>query len=318
MLCSESATGATPFDDNGFNYLRSNDRSPQKYLNLALFPLLHECDKTPDYLLLDEALEQGLARITEVSDDGRVPELAFENASSERILLVDGDELVGAKQNRILNLTILVGIGQKLVIPVSCVEQGRWAWRSSELRSARRSLFARARAKKMRQVTESLSATGARRSDQSQVWRDVAEKAAFCKVESGTGAMSDVYEATGKRLDHYVHAFKAEPRQRGAVVAIDGKAVGLELFDSTVAFGRYLEKLVRSFALDAIETADGEAAVPSAAEARRFLDVVQAAVAERYAALGEGEDIRITGDGLAGGALAADGRIVHLAGLAVA
>jgi len=49
--------------------------------------------------------------ITEVSAGGRVPELAFENSSDETVLLVDGDELVGAKQNRVVNLSILVAGG---------------------------------------------------------------------------------------------------------------------------------------------------------------------------------------------------------------
>ncbi len=38
---------------------------------------------------------------------------------------------------------------------------------------------------------------------------------------------------------------------------------------------------------------------------------------DQHAALGEGEDIRLKGDGFAGGALAAGGRVVHLAGYAV-
>ena len=69
--------------------------------------------------------------ITEVSDGGSVPELAFENASAGKILLVDGDELVGARQNRVVNISILVGGGQRVVIPVSCVEHGRWSYAQS-------------------------------------------------------------------------------------------------------------------------------------------------------------------------------------------
>jgi hypothetical protein len=102
------------------------------------------------------------------------------------------------------------------------------------------------------------------------------------------------------------------------VVAIDGKPVGLELFDSSTVFARYLEKLLRSYALDAIETAAGKPRATSEADVRRFLDSIQAAAAERFNALGEGEDIRLTGERIAGGALAAQGRVVHLAGFAVA
>ncbi|MGH8749299.1 MAG: ARPP-1 family domain-containing protein, partial [Burkholderiales bacterium] len=96
----------------------------QVFRNLALYPLVSAACARAGYVLLEEALERRLARVTEVSESGRVPELAFENASAEKILLVDGDELVGAKQNRVLNLSVLVAGGARVVIPVSCVEQG--------------------------------------------------------------------------------------------------------------------------------------------------------------------------------------------------
>jgi len=302
--------------DESFAGLRIG--TPKVHLNLALFPLFDEGDKAPGYLLLDDALERKLARVTEVSADGRVPELAFENDSAEKILLVDGDELVGAKQNRVLNLSILVAGRQKLVIPVSCVEQGRWRYHSRDFQSARRSLFAKARAKKMRQVTESLRVNQDRRSNQSEVWADVAGKVAFCQADSDTLAMADAYESRGRQLSAYASAFRAEQGQRGAVVAIDGKPVGLELFDSANAFARYLEKLVRSYALDAIETEAGKTLAPAEEDVRRFLGSIRSAAAERFPALGEGEDIRLTGEGVSGGALAANGRVVHLAGFAVA
>ena len=301
--------------DKSFAGLRIG--TPKVRLNLALFPLFDDEDNASSYLLLDDALERKLAHVTEVSADGRVPELAFENDSAEKILLVDGDELVGAKQNRVLNLSILVGGRQKLVIPVSCVEQGRWRYHSRDFQSARRSLFAKARAKKMRQVTESLRINQDRRSNQSEVWADVAGKVAFCQADSDTLAMADAYESRGRQLSAYVSAFRADPGQRGAVVAIDGKPVGLELFDSADAFARYLEKLVRSYALDAIETAAGKTLAPGKEDVRRFLDSLRTAAIERFAALGEGEDIRLTGEGVSGGALAANGRVVHLAGFAV-
>lgn len=292
--------------------------APQVHRNLALFPLTGRENRAAGYVLLDEALERQLARVTEVSAEGSVPELAFENASAEKILLVDGDELVGAKQNRVLNLTILVGGGKRVVIPVSCVEQGRWAYRRPDFAPAGRALFARARAKKMQRVSESLRNRGRAQADQGEVWGDVADKAKFLRVDSPTLAMSDFYEQSAARLADYESAFRAEPGQRGAVVAIDGKVTGLELFDSAQAFARYLAKLVRSYALDALETANGQHLAPPAAEVERFLERLRAASVETFAALGEGEDLRLSGERLSGGALAADGRIVHLAGFAAA
>ena len=291
----------------------------QTYSNLTLFPLIGDGDSAPGYVLLDEALDRHLVRVTEVSTSGSVPELALENDSKESVLLVDGDELIGAKQNRVLNLSILVASGKRLTIPVSCVEQGRWAYRSREFQAAKRTLFARARARKAQGVSHALRAYGERRANQSQVWADVAAKAGRLRVESDTLAMSDIYVDRAAELDTYVRAFRPLPAQRGAVVAIGGKVVGVELFDSAAAFARYLEKLVRAYALDAIERkADESPATPSECDARAFLDLLWATQAERFKALGEGEDIRLTGQGIAGGALAAGGRLVHLAAFVVA
>ena len=47
---------------------------------------------------------------------------------------------------------------------------------------------------------------------------------------------------------------------------------------------------------------------------RKFLDDMQAAALERFPALGEGEDLRIESDAVAGGARFADNRVVHLRG----
>jgi hypothetical protein len=85
--------------------------NPQTVQNLALFPLLSAVDTAPDYVTLAEALKGSQVRVTEVSAGGVVPELLLDNASPKRVLLLDGDEFVGAKQNRVLNFTILVVIG---------------------------------------------------------------------------------------------------------------------------------------------------------------------------------------------------------------
>ncbi len=291
--------------------------APQMHRNLALFPLLATADTAPDYVLLDEALEKKFARITEVSEGGSVPELAFENSSAEKILLVDGDELVGAKQNRIVNLSILVAGGRKVKIPVSCVEQGRWAWRSKAFTSAKRTLFASAKARKYAHVSASLRQSGTRHADQNVLWQGVADKVAFSRAESPTLAMGDAYESRDSDLGDYAAAFRAEPLQRGAVIAVDGKVTGLELFDSPATFAKYLDRLVRSWAMDAIETAASTPLAPFLDDVNRFLEEMKAAAAERFDALGEGEDIRLSGKGISGGALAAEGRLVHLAGYAV-
>jgi hypothetical protein len=222
--------------------------APQVHRNLAMFPLVSQRDAPAGYVLLDEALERQLARVTEVSANGGVPELAFENGSAGRILLVDGEELVGAGESRMVDVTVLVGPGKSLVLPVSHGKRG------GEIPAA---------------------------------------------------------------LAAYAATLRAEPRQRGAVLAIDGTPVGLELFDSAAAFAKGFGKLVRGYARDALATANGKTLCPPEDEVRRFIDRLLSCDAEELPALGEGSDIRLTGEAIAGGALAAEGRLVHLASHAV-
>ena len=288
--------------------------APQSFGALTVYPLTSEQELSPDYLTLDDALERKVARVTEVSVGGVVPELRFENTSPEKVLLVDGEELVGARQNRVLNLTILVGGNREVVIPVSCVERGRWSYVSREFRSAGRKLFATARAAKMEQVSRSLKDTGERRSDQMKVWSDVSETSARFRVSSSTDSMGDIYEQQASRLSEYRHAFKTVPGQVGAVFAINRRVIGVESFDAQATYRRLMDKLVSSYALDAarIDGQPGQSA-PSLDDVRAFLKKVQEAAIAKYPAVGDGEDVRLEAPGVAGGALTDGERVIHVA-----
>src|SRR5712664_2604068 len=122
--------------------------------NLKLFPLIRRNASQPlDYLLLEDGIAQGKVRVTELSGGGSVPELSITNTAELPVLLVDGEELVGAKQNRVLNLTILVPAKHTTVIPVSCVEAGRWSRAGSDLRTADHVMYSGLRAKRVLHVT---------------------------------------------------------------------------------------------------------------------------------------------------------------------
>ena len=81
----------------------------QSFKNLSLFPLLSTYCLDLEYLLLDEALTEGVMEVVEVDTEGSVPELRVINKSPKMILILDGEELVGAKQNRIVNTTLHSG-----------------------------------------------------------------------------------------------------------------------------------------------------------------------------------------------------------------
>ena len=98
----------------------------KNFNNMAIIPLFSSANHTPRYLSLGEAMGKGLLTVTEVSQSGAVPELKVVNKGDLPVLLLDGEELAGAKQNRVLNTTILLMEKSETIIPVSCTEQGQW------------------------------------------------------------------------------------------------------------------------------------------------------------------------------------------------
>src|SRR5215467_3164493 len=105
---------------------------PIRHQALAAFPLFSAADGAVDYLLSDEAIQAGSVTVQEVSEGGSVPNLLVENIGDIRVLFLEGEELVEAKQNRILNTSVLLPARSKIKIPVSCVERGRWAYKSRQ------------------------------------------------------------------------------------------------------------------------------------------------------------------------------------------
>jgi len=273
-----------------------------------------------DYAVLDDAIASRDVEITEVSEQGSVPELRVVNRGSRPTLIVDGEELVGARQNRIVNLTILVAARSELTIPVSCVEAGRWRARSRVFAAAPRAQYASGRARRMAQVTDSLSVSGLYRSDQADVWSGIAQKAAHLGSVSATGAMESIFVDHAAVLDAYVRALTPMNGQVGALFAIGQRIVGFDLFDSDVTLRKLLPKLVRSTAVDAIDDREGHRpadAVRFRTTCERFLASVRDAPVQSTAALGLGEDVRLTAPGLTGAALIVDQQVVHLTAFAV-
>jgi hypothetical protein len=168
----------------------------------------------------------------------------------------------------------------------------------------------------MEQVARSKRVSGMRTSDQGAIWGAVSQKAAFLCAQSPTEAMSDVYTHVEGTVGEYRAAFEAVPGQVGALFAIDGRMAGVELFDAAMTLRSSLRRLVGSYALDAIESRARTFPVPSAADARGFLDDAAAAPMEESPAVGLGSEVRLAERGIVGEGLVVDGRVVHLSVLA--
>ena len=285
------------------------------FQNMEMAPLLSMTETRFDYQTLDEVLNSGTARITEMSEGGSVPELNFLNEGEMPVFLMDGEELVGAKQNRVLNLSIMAPAGKSITIPVSCVEAGRWSYSSNEFRSGSRAQYASARASKSKSVSGNIQAYRQARSDQQEVWADISAKSVRMDAESPTAAMSEMYEKRTVDLEQFVEHFKAVEKQLGFVFLIDKSVAGLDLFDKPETLKKLMPKLVRSYALDALDTR-AKPPVPSDKEpldiASDFLKSVKTAPMDAFPSVGSGEDHRPSDGSISGGALVVDNTLIHL------
>lgn len=252
------------------------------------------------------------ATITELEGGASVRDLVVTNPTPMALLLFDGEEVLGAQQNRTLDVTVLAGLG-RTVVPVSCVEQGRWDGRRS------RETFKRApqaappdlRREKARQVRDAARAGVAARADQGEVWRSVADRADRLGVASPTGAIHDVFEHRRDHLNEIQDKIRLHGEQRGALVAIGGRMAVLDYVSESAVFSELHAPLVQGYALDALES-PASAAQVSAGDAGGFLSLVLDAEAVRSPGVALGENLRFEHSAAEGAGLAVGDELLQL------
>ncbi len=287
---------------------------PQVHKGLAVFPLHHPEKGGPRYLTLQEALAEDLLLITEKSAGGSVPELAVANRADKPVLLLDGEELVGAKQNRVLNTTVLVAAGAEMVIPVSCTEAGRWAYSSDHFEVSRHVMPRHVRHDKAQAVTRNLAMSKSYHSDQGQVWGNIDAMACELGSSSPTSAMRDVIDAREGDINPYLDATAPVPGQKGLLVLIGGEVAGMDILSRADAYAQLHQKLLRSYAVDALmEERRGRRKEPSFDTARAFLAEAAGCEEKKYESTGLGWDLRFNGPRSVGTALVWRKRVIHAA-----
>jgi len=283
------------------------------YGGLAVFPLIGGNPGKRDYFTLTEAFQKKGIDIAEVSEGGSVPELKLKNNLDKDVFAADGEALLGAKQNRVLNSSIYVKAGDEVRIPVSCVEAGRWRYQRRDFQASENSEFVASRAAKMGSVAASLKVSGwDRQSDQGEVWHQVAAKREYFQANAPTGSMGDVYKAARPSLDEYLKHIRVQPNQVGLACAIDGRTAGIEMFENTDVFNQFFHKLVRAYAAEVVNDDKIATMVPDRGALTQLLGKVAHLKCEEYEAVGSGKELRFKTGKLNGSALEVDGRLLHM------
>ena len=278
---------------------------PISHRGIVITPLFPRRDPTASYLPLEAALAQGL-RISEIDAAGSVPELTVDNPLTTDVLLYDGEELTGAKQNRILNVSVLVGAKTTLPIPVSCVEQDRWQMRSEAFAAAPHAAHPRLRRRKASVLLAQPLARGVAQAD---VWDEVAVTAQRLNVRSATAANADAFRTHRTSLAELEEAFPLQPGQCGAILAL-GDDLCLDAVSRPDAFAELWPKLRVGYLLDALDRLDRPDGDP--ATARTFSAALAHARITLRPSAGRGEDIRFGTSRIIGSGLQLNDELIQL------
>lgn len=296
------------------DYLRNLRMGTMETLqDMAVVPLFAPARGGPEYMMLQQSLDANLVTITEVDRSGSVPQLKAINSSERLVLLLGGEELVGAKQNRVLNTSILLGGESETIIPVSCTEAGRWSYSSAGFAKSDSFVPPRAvRSAKMRSVADSLVRGHGHSSDQGRVWRDIERMHDATGTSSPTGAMRDAYQTMDRDLEAYSDEFQVAPGQQGSLVMINGDVIGFDIVSRESAYQTIHQQLIKSYAMDALMARADPADTPSAAKALQFVNEALHCSETRYDSVGQGYDHRFQGEHMIGSALVFEGAVVHM------
>ena len=280
--------------------------------SMAVLPVFSNHESELHYMTLTNALKADLVEISEMNEMGTVSELKVHNSADVPVLILDGEELVGAKQNRIVNTTILLKERSLTVIPVSCVEQGRWSYKSRKFQDSSRLAHSKLRNLKSVSVKKSVEEHGQHFSDQGELWNAIHEIERKTDLHSPTSAMTDIYDEFKDDLTDYLETFKVVEGQTGLLVFINGEIMGLDIISNKSAYKVLHKKLVESYALDSM-LQDNKKTSPNIniEVAHKFIEDIRECDESKNESVGYGFDHRFASDLYIGSALVFNNELIH-------
>ena len=287
-------------------------REPVSYGPLHVFPLCAGRSANEDhFVLLDDGFQTGTLRVEELDGAGSVPELRVVNEGTLPVLILEGDELIGAKQDRVVNSSVLVAADSTLVLPVSCVERGRWSYSSRAFSSGAGSPHLSLRRLGSRSVHDSLKHGRGHRTDQAAVWREVDRKARLHQAPSPTHALQDSRSRLVAELAAFDKLVDDFPEgTRGVVVALGDRPVLLEVLAGPRSFASAARKLLSGYAFEALGAIEN-GGLPDISTVKQFVHTAARVEHEEHPAVGLGRDLRFQDRGISGYALVGEAGVLH-------
>ena len=260
-----------------------------------------------EYISLSKAIHGKFVEVMEVSESGSVNDLNVVNNSKYFVFMSDGDILSGAKQNRVLNTSVLIAPNSKIRIPVSCVEQGRWSYSSPKFKETDYTAPSFMRSRKAKDVKESLKMRKSYDAKQGEVWAEVSNYSKSYSINSDTSNLSDIFDSKKNDFDNFISEFKIDSESNGIAIFIYNKLLNIEIFK--LLKGAYFE----AFNLKPAEEKLTEA--EAVYKTSDFLDKTETLTYEDHPGVGVGVERRFNTEEMTGLELNYEINQIHFAGL---
>jgi hypothetical protein len=176
--------------------------------------------------------------VAERSGSPAVDQLVVTNRADRPVLLLAGELLEGGMQHRALTVTTLLAPNQPTVLPVVCVEQGRWHGGQAHGRGSRRAPLS------LLPHLEHADAQG-------EVWRRVSRFGAVAGP-SATESLVDRLDTAAPDAPRLTVGLRPLAGQRGMVIGIAGRPAWLEIFGSGRSLTAHWAGLLDAASLDAL------------------------------------------------------------------
>lgn len=280
----------------------------QKYENVEAIPIRSDFFGKKDFLTLKKGYEMNLVEIKEL-DHSTVNAVSCKNDSVAPLILIDGDEITGAMQNRIINDTLLIPAKSTVNIPVSCTEHGRWHTRGEgeASRTFEPSLYSANHSTRSRKSRASYE----ERDYQGEVWDSISEFESRSNFKSMTSALNDSYENLKDKQNDYLSKFHIEDGQNGVIFIVNGEIKGLELFYNHSIYKQYHEKLCRSYIIEAIVEKKSVDNIDRL-EFVKVMENISHSEFKSKKSIGLGDNVKFSNDFGSGSSLVWEDELIHM------
>ena len=217
--------------------------------SLNFYPIKFDLKDIPKNLKsLDELFDLDLLKVTELSDEGVVSRVEVHNDSEFNLLILDGEAIKGAKQNRIAEKSVIIPSFAAEIIPVNCVEKNRWHFDDNAEFSKSDFVLS----PKIRETKASLMKNREEASIQSNVWHGIDELSEKLDSRSHTNDLGEILKKSRFSADFDYFDKLSDKDFNGYIVQGAGRSF-IEVFFSKEVCKSNVKKSLNGWLADSDE-----------------------------------------------------------------